>query len=97
MIDRLRPEQTLTETWEAVITRAPWWTRHERHHRCRVALPRSTQYATSGCGRTVDEARVDALLHTAAALVGNEDEHVDPDTLRSLARAVRRAQRRQRA
>jgi hypothetical protein len=100
----IRPEQELTETWTVRYKRLPWSSRIRRHHEARIDIPHGTRIATHGEGETVDEARIDALLRNAAGYVDVDADERDedggpslnPETVASLGRAVRRWERRHR-
>jgi hypothetical protein len=73
MDDQLRPEQTLTEVWEASYTRLPWSASSKLHHRSRVSIPNRVIYGVGGQGTTVEEARIDLVLRLAASIVSAQD------------------------
>lgn len=102
----IRPEQTLTERWEATYTRFPWSYPGRFHTTARIHMPHPTVVGSSGMGTTVEEARLDGLVMLAAGYISveplDEDKDENPihgirdETLDFLAKTVRAEQRRRR-
>jgi hypothetical protein len=94
-MDTIKPAQTLTETWEVVFIRRPWHWRGEHPIEARLSWPHSTIYATSGQGKTIDEARLDLVLKLAGAIA--DDPMTEPpvreESVRRLVNAARRGLR----
>lgn len=107
MTQVIRPEQTLTERWEATYTRFPWSSRDRLHTTARLNFPHHVIVGSSGKGATVEEARIDCLVMLAAGYISvepsDEDENGSPtpeirdETLEFMAKTVRAEQRRRRA
>lgn len=88
MIDQIRPDQRLEETWRVDYERPGFG----RPIVARLSWPHSTVYCVRGEGATIDEARLALVLALAGAIADDRTSEppVPADAVRRLHNAARR-------